>query len=56
MDLDDGRVFADLVADIIAGRNIVMKSDGKHRRPFCYLADAVEGIFTVLLRGKNGEA
>ena len=56
MDLDDGRVFADFVADVVAGREIAMKSDGSTRRPFCYLADAIEGIFTVLLRGKNGEA
>jgi len=56
MDLNDGRVFADFVADLIAGRDIVMKSDGSARRPFCYLADAVEGIFTVLLRGNAGQA
>ena len=56
MDLNDGRVFADFVADVVAGRDIAMKSDGSARRPFCYLADAIEGIFTVLLRGKNGEA
>jgi UDP-glucuronate decarboxylase len=56
MDLSDGRVFADFVADVVAGRNIVMKSDGSARRPFCYLADAIEGIFTVLLLGNSGEA
>lgn len=56
MDLNDGRVFADFVADVVAGRDIVMKSDGSARRPFCYLADAIEGIFTVMLRGENGEA
>jgi nucleoside-diphosphate-sugar epimerase len=56
MDLNDGRVFADFVADVVAGRDIVMKSDGSARRPFCYVADAILGIFTVLLRGKNGEA
>ena len=56
MDLSDGRVFADFVADVVAGRDIVMKSDGSAKRPFCYLADAVEGIFTVLLRGDDGEA
>ena len=56
MDLNDGRVFADFVADVVGGRDIVMKSDGSARRPFCYLADAIEGIFTVLLRGKVGEA
>jgi nucleoside-diphosphate-sugar epimerase len=56
MDLNDSRVFADFVADVVAGRDIAMKSDGSARRPFCYLADAIEGIFTVLLRGENGEA
>ncbi len=56
MDLHDGRVFADFVADVVAGRDIVMKSDGSARRPFCYLADTIEGIFRVLLCGNNAEA
>lgn len=56
MDLNDGRVFSDFVADVVAGRDIVMKSDGSARRPFCYLADTIQGIFTVLLRGNSGEA
>lgn len=56
MSLDDGRVFADFVADIINNRNIVIKSDGKARRAFCYLADAVTGFFTILLNGENGHA
>lgn len=53
---DDGRVFADFAADVVNNRNIVMKSDGNAIRPFCYLADATAGFFTVLLKGKNGEA
>jgi len=56
MSLDDGRVFADFVADIVARRDIVLKSDGGARRPFCYLADATVAYFTVLLNGENGEA
>jgi UDP-glucuronate decarboxylase len=56
MDLNDGRVFADFVADVVARRDIVMKSDGRARRPFCYLADTIEGIFTTLFRGNVGEA
>lgn len=54
--LDDGRVYADFVADILAGRDIVMKSDGAARRSFCYLADATRGFFTVLLGGAGGQA
>lgn len=56
MRLDDGRVFADFVADILNGRDIVMKSDGTARRAYCYLADAVRGFFTVLLKGQVGQA
>lgn len=56
MRLDDGRVFADFVSDIVNNKNIIMRSDGSALRAFCYLADAVVGFFTVLLKGKNGEA
>jgi len=56
MELNDGRVFADFVADIVERRNIVLKSDGSARRPFCYLADATEAYFRVLLLGVPGEA
>ncbi len=56
MSLTDGRVFADFVADIVASRDIVMKSDGRATRAFCYLADATAGFFAVLLRGESGQA
>jgi nucleoside-diphosphate-sugar epimerase len=56
MELNDGRVFADFVADIVARRDIILKSDGSARRPFCYLADATVAYFTVLLKGNAGEA
>jgi UDP-glucuronate decarboxylase len=55
MALDDGRVFADFVADIINNRNIIMKSDGSSTRAYCYLADAVIAYFLVMLKGKPGE-
>ena len=51
MRLDDGRVFADFVADIVGNRDIIMKSDGRACRAFCYLGDAVAGFFAVLLKG-----
>jgi nucleoside-diphosphate-sugar epimerase len=56
MKLDDGRVYADFVADIVNGRDIVLKSDGLTRRSFCYLADATAGFWTVLLCGANAQA
>lgn len=56
MQLNDGRVYADFVADIINGNDIVMKSDGSSKRAYCYLADATIAYFLVLLKGKSGEA
>lgn len=57
MDLrNDTRVFASFVNDIVNNRNIVMKSNGLAKRPFCYIADAVAGYFMILLNGAPGEA
>jgi UDP-glucuronate decarboxylase len=56
MALDDGRVFADFVADIVHRRNITLKSDGSAVRAFCYLSDAVRGFFKVLIQGEPGIA
>lgn len=54
--LDDGRVFADFVANIVKGQDIVMNSDGSAVRSFCYLADATVGFFTALLKGEASQA
>ncbi len=56
MALDDGRVFADFVADVVAKRDVILKSDGLALRPFCYIADATIGFLTVLLSGGKAEA
>jgi UDP-glucuronate decarboxylase len=56
MALDDGRVFADFTANVLRHESILIKSSGAAKRPFCYLADAVLGYFTVMLKGDNGEA
>lgn len=53
MRLDDGRVFADFVADVVACRNLVVRSEGTARRAFCYIADATVGFFTALLEGED---
>lgn len=53
---NDGRVMADLMGDVVAGRDIVLKSSGEAVRAFLYVTDAVLGMFTVLFRGKAGEA
>lgn len=53
---EDPRVFASFMKALLQKKNIVMYSDGKAKRPFCYLADAVAAFFLLLLEGKKGEA
>lgn len=47
----DGRVMADLLADAVAGRDIVLKSSGEAVRAFVYVTDVVLGMFAALLLG-----
>jgi UDP-glucuronate decarboxylase len=54
--LDDRRVVPDFARDILAGRDVVLLSDGTPRRTFCYIADAVVGYFEALVHGRVGEA
>lgn len=56
MKLDDGRVFADFVKNIVHNENIEMKSDGSATRAFCYLADATVAFFKILLDGERNNA
>lgn len=56
MALDDGRVYADFVNDIVHRRNLILRSDGSAVRAFCYLSDGVEAFFTILLKGQPGTA
>lgn len=53
--ITDGRVIPDFARDILAGRDIVMLSDGSPKRTFCYATDAVAGYYKVLVNGGNGE-
>jgi UDP-glucuronate decarboxylase len=53
--ITDGRVISDFAKDIFAGRDIIMLSDGKPTRTFCYATDAITGYFKVLVRGSTGE-
>ena len=52
----DGRVFAEFARCQIEHRDIVLNTPGKTKRSYLYTADAATAIFTVLLKGKNGEA
>lgn len=53
MALDDGRVQADFLADVVRGRNVRMMSAGAATRTYTYVADAVEGLFFAHLHGEG---
>ncbi len=52
----DGRVMADLMGNVVKSENIILKSSGEALRAFCYITDAVLGIFYATLKGEPGEA
>jgi nucleoside-diphosphate-sugar epimerase len=53
---DDDRAFAEFVYSVLDQRDILLKTDGSAIRPYCYLMDAADAIFRVLLLGADGEA
>lgn len=54
--ITDRRVIPDFARDILAGRDIVMHSDGSPKRTFCYIGDAAVGYYKILVRGRPGDA
>lgn len=54
--ITDGRVIPDFARDVLNNRDIVMLSDGRATRTFCYVADAAAGYFKTLVQGRAGEA
>jgi nucleoside-diphosphate-sugar epimerase len=54
--ITDKRVLPDFVRDVLAGRDIVLLSDGSPTRTFCYVADAIIGYFKILKNGRKGQA
>lgn len=53
--ITDGRVLPDFCRDVLAGRDIVMLSDGSATRTFCYSSDSITGYIKVLVKGHGGE-
>ena len=56
VEYQDGRVFAEFARSVIEKRDIVLHTEGKTVRSYCYTIDAVEAILTILLKGEVAEA
>jgi UDP-glucuronate decarboxylase len=52
MNINDKRLPADFAKCVHEGRDLVMFSDGKPTRTFCYISDAITGYLKVLCYGK----
>ena len=56
VDYNDTRVAAQFARSVLEKKDIILKTEGKTRRPCIYTRDALAGICTVLLKGNAGEA
>jgi UDP-glucuronate decarboxylase len=52
----DNRIASQFIRDAVAGKDIVMKSEGMQVRSYCYVWDCAVGIFAALLGGSSGNA
>ena len=53
---DDSKAMAQFMGCALRGENVVLKSEGKQRYSYCYVADAASGIIKTLLDGPCGNA
>lgn len=53
--MSDTKAISQFIRKGIAGEDIILKSVGTQYFSYTYVADAVSGLLTVLLKGENGE-
>lgn len=51
----ESRIFARIAESVFNGRPIILHTDGTSMGNYCDIRDTVNGILTVLHKGKNGE-
>lgn len=56
VEYNDGRVFAEFARCLIEKKDIILHTEGKTVRTYCYTRDAVSAILTILTKGAPGEA
>ena len=54
--MTDTKAISQFIRKAIAGEDIILKSAGTQYYSYTYVADAVSGLLTVILKGKNGDA
>ena len=54
--MSDTKAISQFIKKGIMGEDIVLKSAGNQYYSYTYVADAVSGLLTIILKGQNGEA
>lgn len=52
----ENRVFAQFARSAMKGSDIVLHTEGKSEGNYCYTADAVRALLTILVKGENMQA
>ena len=52
---EDKRAFCEFVKNIVESNNIQVKGDGKAKRPFLYITDAIEAFLLIIQNGVPGQ-
>jgi dTDP-glucose 4,6-dehydratase len=50
---NDGRVVSNFIVQALSDQPLTIYGDGSQTRSFCYVADEVEGIYRLFMRGDN---
>jgi len=50
---NDGRVVSNFIVQALSNQPLTIYGDGSQTRSFCYVADEVEGIYRLFMRGDN---
>jgi dTDP-glucose 4,6-dehydratase len=50
---NDGRVVSNFIVQALCGEPLTLYGDGSQTRSFCYVADEIEGIYRLFMRGDN---
>ncbi len=56
VEYDDGRVFAEFARCAMEKKDIILHTQGNTVRSYCYTADAVSALLTILLNGEKANA
>lgn len=57
MDIEnDTRIYSAFMGNIFRGEDIIISGNGKSKRSFCYITDAVKALMRISFYGKPGEA